>query len=119
MRLIHKLFFVIFFSIMSICSVASANGIKAVVNDDIITTSDVEQRVQLALLISRGQAANNGMAKLNDDILQGLIDEKLKMQAALSIGQTVDEAEVERAVTTIEENNKMPAGTLAAIAGIF
>ncbi|MFV0322122.1 MAG: peptidylprolyl isomerase [Alphaproteobacteria bacterium] len=117
MRLIRKLFLAIILPLMAYNFIASADGIKAVVNDDVITSSEIEQRVNLALLISRGQAAQNGMTKLNDDILQGLIDEKLKMQAARSVGQTVDEAEVQRAVTSIEENNKMPAGTLAKILG--
>lgn len=117
MRLIHKLFFIVILPLIAYSSMASASSIKAVVNDDIITSSEVEQRVNLALLISRGQAAQNGVAKLNDDVLQGLIDEKLKMQAARSVGQTVDEAEVDRAITSIEENNKMPAGTLEKILG--
>ncbi|MFV0432028.1 MAG: peptidylprolyl isomerase [Alphaproteobacteria bacterium] len=110
MRFIRQLFLITLLPILALS--ATASGIRAVVNDDIITTSEVEQRTKLALLISNGQAAQNGMAKLQNDILDGLIDEKIKMSSARSVGLSVDEAEVEHAVNTIEQNNKMPAGTL-------
>ncbi len=90
---------------------ATASSIKAVVNDDIITAIELNQRAKLAALFSGGKVNPND-PKLQRDILEALIDEKIKLQAAKSIKRGVNEAEVDKIVTNLEKKNKMPAGTL-------
>ncbi len=115
MQLIRKVFLAFALSLFSFFNTALASNIKAIVNDDIITTTDLNNRVRLIMLMTNGKAAQAGMNNLQNDILQALIDEKIKFQAAKRVNQTVDENEVNGAISSIEKQNKMPSGTLTQL----
>ena len=69
--------------------------IAAVVNDDIILLSEVEEK--LFILDSQGQLAGKDsteIAEIRHDILNRLVEEKLVVQRARSQGIQVDDAEV-------------------------
>ncbi len=112
MQLIRKVFLALTLSLFAIFNTALASNIKAIVNDDIITTTDLNDRVRLIMLMTNGKAAQGGMKNLENDVLQSLIDEKIKFQAAKRVNQTVDENEVNSAISSIEQQNKMPSGML-------
>ncbi len=114
-QLIRKVVFALTLGFFSIFNIALASNIKAIVNDDIITADDLNNRVRLVMLMTNGKAAQSGMNNLQNDILQALIDEKIKFQAARRVKQSVDENEVSRAISSIEKQNEMPAGTLAQL----
>ncbi len=115
MRLIRKVILSLTLSFFVLFNMAFASNIKAIVNDDIITSTDLNDRVRLVMLMTGGKAAQAGMANLQNDILQALIDEKIKFQAAQRVNQSVDENEVNNAVAFIEKQNKMPAGMLGKL----
>ncbi len=115
MQLIRKVILAVTLSFFSVFNIALASNIKAIVNDDIITTADLNDRVNLVMLMTGGKAAQGGMENLRNDILQALIDEKIKFQAARMVNQKVDENEVNTAISFIEKQNKMPPGMLGKL----
>jgi peptidyl-prolyl cis-trans isomerase SurA len=82
--------------------------IAAVVNDDIISAFDLEQRVTLALASSGAPNTPDQRARARDAVLRGLIDETLQMQAAKAKGVEVTDAEVADAIGRIAAGNNVP-----------
>ncbi|MES2444909.1 MAG: peptidylprolyl isomerase [Pseudomonadota bacterium] len=77
----------------------------AIVNDTVITGTDVDQRVALAIAFNGYQqlpAAD--MDRLRLQILRGLIDETLQIQAATAEKITVSRDEIDRAFAGISRN---------------
>ncbi len=105
--------FILISILLAFSAIASASGIKAVVNDDIITDIEYKQRINLALLTTGGRAGADKNFK--ETLLDNLIAEKIRLQAAKKSKISFNEAEVEAAIEGIEKGNKMPAGTLTKI----
>jgi peptidyl-prolyl cis-trans isomerase SurA len=89
--------------------------IAAVVNDDVISVFDLDQRMTLVMSTSGG-AANNAelRRRLQPQVMRTLIDERLQMQEAQRISATVTDKEIEEAVGRIEKANNMAPGALYA-----
>lgn len=84
-----------------------AQGIAAVVNDEVISAYDLEQRV--ALIVSSTGVDGTGEAgkRLREQVLRTLIDEKLQMQEAKRLEIVADPKEVEETLNGIAEQNNM------------
>jgi peptidyl-prolyl cis-trans isomerase SurA len=54
----------------------------AIVNGDVITQTDVDQRLQLLAIANGSQIPPEQMAELRQQVLRNLIDETLEVQAA-------------------------------------
>jgi peptidyl-prolyl cis-trans isomerase SurA len=86
----------------------SADYIVAVVNNELVTQNEVEQRVQR--LREEGQRARASLPpddELRRQALRELIDERVQVTFARDSGLRADEAEVDRAVANIAAANKM------------
>ena len=83
-------------------------GIAAIVNDEIISLYDLEERMKL-VISSVGMQDN---IESRDDIrsatMQSLIDETLQIQEAQQFGISVSESEIDDALREIEKLNKIP-----------
>jgi len=55
-------------------------GVAAVVNDEIISTYDLRQRVLLLIVTSGVQVTNENLAQIQREALRDLIDERLELQ---------------------------------------
>lgn len=86
--------------------------IAAIVNDDIISYFDLNARVQFALVSSNAQDTPEVRKRFQQQVLKGLIDEKLQRQEASKQSIKVTETELNRAMSDIEKQNGMPAGGL-------
>lgn len=84
--------------------------IAAVVNDDIISMFDLNARVQFALLSSGSPDNPENRKRFQQQVLKGLIDERLQKQEANKQNIKVTEQEIKRAIADIEKQNNMPAG---------
>src|SRR5688500_8781391 len=84
-------------------------GIAAVVNDDVITFSDVVNRVQLYASSSAQKPPPEAMRRLEQQILDRLIDEKLQMQEARDLGIEIADEQVKAAFAEIARQNGMGA----------
>lgn len=84
-------------------------GIAAVVNDDIITFSDVDNRVYLYMSGSQGKPPEEALRAMEQQVLSKLIDEKLQMSEARNLGITVPEEQLQEAFASIAQQNRFSA----------
>lgn len=69
---------------------------SAIVNDEIITQSDVDQRLAALTASSRSQVPPEQLQQIRAQILRNLIDEALQIQAAREAEITIERREVDR-----------------------
>ncbi len=84
--------------------------VAAIVNDDVITLSEIDAEATplLRRIKSQGMAQSEeqaAMQKARQDILDRLIEKTLQVQKANEIGMDIDDAEVEHAIARIMEKN--------------
>lgn len=91
----------------------SAQTIAAVVNDEIISNFDLDQRIRLVLSSSGAKATAQQTNQLKSQVLTGLVDERLQIQEARRLNIDVRDDEVDGAVSFIENQNGMKEGELA------
>lgn len=94
---------------------APAISIAAVVNDEIVTVREVQNRMGLFMATARIDNTPDVQRRLIPQVVDSLIDERLKMQEARRLKVTVTTEEVRGAVNTIEDRNGMQPGTLRAM----
>ena len=82
--------------------------IVAVVNSELVTAYEVEQRAARAREeLRRGGAREPSNDELRTQVLDALIDERVMVTYARDSGVKVDEAELDRAVNSVAANNRM------------
>ena len=106
-RLISALFLV---WAMSFCGVASAEGVVAVVNDDIISDYDIYNRSKLVILTSKLSDDEETMASLRPQVLDALINDRIKMQVAKDNNISVSDGEINSVIKEIERRGGMGEG---------
>lgn len=79
--------------------------IAAVVNDDIVSLSDIQGRIRLALFSSGLPDTPESRQRLTGTVLRTLIDESLQLQEAERVGIGASEREVEEALERIAQQN--------------
>lgn len=89
-----------------------AQRIAAVVNDDVITSQDLIDRLDLALATSGLPGDAQTRQRLAPQVLRGFIDEKLQLQEARRLGLDVTENEVDQGLDTIAARNNTDRTTL-------
>lgn len=93
-----------------------ADRIVAVVNDEVITYSDLRQRLELAL----AQLKNQGTPlppreELERQMLDRMVMDRVQLQQAKESGIKVSDAELDQAIGRIAANNKMAVGDFRAM----
>lgn len=115
---IHYIIFTAFFLAFTLFpsfSIAQKMGIAAVVNDDIITYSDVEGRVQLGLRATNLRDTQEAREKLTSQALNSLIEEQLRLQEAKRLNINIAEADIESAVDNIANQNNVSPEKFRAV----
>lgn len=79
---------------------------QAIVNGDVITDTDIDQRLGLVLAANGGKIDDAERQRLRLQIIRNLIDEKLQMQEAAENDIRINEAEVTRSFERIAQNFK-------------
>jgi peptidyl-prolyl cis-trans isomerase SurA len=79
---------------------------QAIVNGDVITDTDIDQRLGLVLAANGGRIDDAERQRLRLQIVRNLIDEKLQMQEAEENDIRINEAEVTRSFERIAQNFK-------------
>lgn len=93
----------------------SALRIAAVVNDDLISVYDLQERIELTILSANLNDNQQTRQRLAGQTLRQLIDEKVKTQAAADNNVRVREAEIAKQIEQIEQRNNMPNGQLMRV----
>lgn len=85
--------------------------IAAVVNDDVITVLDLEARLYMIVVTSQLPDSAELRQRLRPQILQSLIQEKLRLQEAKRLDVTISDAEILDGFSRLEKQNKTPPGS--------
>lgn len=86
--------------------------IVAVVNDEVVTSYDLDQRIQILILTSGMANTPENRSRLEQRVLQTLIDERLKMQEARRLGISLTTEEFAEQIVSLERGNNLPEGGL-------
>jgi peptidyl-prolyl cis-trans isomerase SurA len=86
--------------------------IVAVVNGDVITSGDVENRARLFALSTGLPTTQEVIDRLKTQIANQLVDEKLRLQEAQRRKVVVPDKQIAGAIHDIEQRNNMPEGGL-------
>ena len=78
----------------------------AIVNGDIITQTDVDQRLALLAIANEGQIPNEEIDRLREQVLRNLIDETLQIQSAKTAKIDIKESEIDKAIERVAGNVK-------------
>ena len=104
-------------SIGSAAPTASAQAgvmrIAAVVNDEIISILDLEQRLRLVALSSNIQLTAESRRRLMPQVLRGMIDERLQIQETTANGIDATDREINREIANIAQRNSVPPNQMA------
>lgn len=95
---------------------AKQSGIAATVNEDAITLSDVEDRMKLMVVSSGLPDTEEMRTKLRAQVVNMLIDERLRMQEAGRHEVTVKPEEIAEGLTSIAKQNNV---SLEAFRGVL
>ncbi len=110
---IHELVLSIALAAVVIASPATAQQVQvseavaATVNEEMISTFDVSQRMRLMLLTSGGRIPESAYPQLQRRALQDLVEERLKLQEAQRLEFEVDPSEVESEIAQIAASVKV------------
>lgn len=77
----------------------------AVVNGDVITGTDVDQRLALIVAANQGKIGDEEMKRLRLQVLRNLIDETLQIQEAKASDIEVSQAEVDQSYARVAAQN--------------
>jgi len=77
----------------------------AVVNGDVITGTDVDQRLALIIAANKGKVEEDEMKRLRLQVLRNLIDETLQIQEAKASDIEVAQAEVDQSYARVAAQN--------------
>ncbi len=113
-RMAFMLRILVLFLLLISSAVASAqeSRIAAIVNDEVISISDLTARIRLGLLSSGLEDNEQTRQRMVGQVLRSLVDETLQMQEAKRNSITAADREIAAAVGRIEAQNKMPKGGL-------
>ena len=78
----------------------------AIVNGDIITQTDIDQRVALLAIANGGQIPTEEVERLRQQVLRNLIDETLQIQAAKTEEIEIKPSDIDRTVARVAGNVK-------------
>jgi peptidyl-prolyl cis-trans isomerase SurA len=84
-----------------------AEGVAAIVNDQVISTFDVRQRMRMIISSSRVKPDEQTLIRIQQQALRGLIDERLQLQEAGKFEIQVEQAEIDQAIGRIARQNNV------------
>lgn len=105
-----RIFICLLFLLVSVSATLPAQArmeaIAAVVNQDAITMSDLNDRMHLVMVSSGLPQTEEIATKLSKQVLNDLIEEQLKLQEAKRVEVTVSKEEVEQGFSSLAQQNK-------------
>jgi peptidyl-prolyl cis-trans isomerase SurA len=94
----------------SVAQAIEQDKILAIVGGEIITSHDLENRIELVKVSGQLNLPLNEIANLKPQILQKLIDEKLIEQEAKKLDLQVNDEEIKVAIAHLESQNNLASG---------
>ncbi|MEO7564897.1 MAG: peptidylprolyl isomerase [Sphingomicrobium sp.] len=78
----------------------------AIINGDIVTQTDIDQRLALLAIANGGEIPADELDRLREQVLRNLIDETLQIQAAKTAKIEIKQSEIDRAFERVAANTK-------------
>ena len=88
---------------------STSNAIAAVVNDDIITVSELADRIQMIMASAKLPKTREFRQRIMPQVLEGLVAEKIQMQEAKRLDIAVTDQEVDNAFEGLAKQNNVSA----------
>jgi peptidyl-prolyl cis-trans isomerase SurA len=85
----------------------------AIVNGEVITQTDVDQRLALLAIANDGQIPANEVDRLRQQVLRNLIDETLQIQAAKAEEIEITDSDIDKTVARVSGNVKQTPEQMA------
>ena len=95
-------------------SMPSVIKATAIVNGDVITQTDIDQRLALLVMSNGSEIPPEQLEAVRQQVLRNLIDETLQIQAAKTEEITIKKSEIDDAVKRVAANLKQTPDQLAA-----
>lgn len=95
-----------------------SGGVAALVNDDVISTYDLRQRVLYLIISSNVQATQENLPQIQEEALRSLVDEHLQMQELRRMEREQkfniisDDKDVDEALERLSQENNLTAAQL-------
>ena len=86
-------------------SAADTESIVAIVNGDVVTQGDVDARARLFALVNNIPLSDAELARLDTQISQQLIDERLQLQEAQSLKIAVPDSDIAAQIDELDKRN--------------
>jgi peptidyl-prolyl cis-trans isomerase SurA len=86
---------------------------SAIVNGEVITQTDIDQRLALLAIANGGKIAPDEVERLRQQVLRNLIDETLQIQAAKAAEIEVTDADIDKTVARVAANVKQTPEQMA------
>jgi len=90
-----------------------SHGIAAVVNDDIVTTYDLQQRARFMMATTGVEPDEASQRRILQQAMRNLVDEKLQIQEAKKYDQTISDESVDRGVQRLIARNGIDVNEFA------
>ncbi|WP_309660739.1 peptidylprolyl isomerase [Sphingomonas sp.] len=87
----------------------------AIINGEIVTQTDIDQRLGLLVMANGGRLPADEVDRLRQQVLRNLIDELLQIQAARAEKIIVKSGDIDRTLTRVAGNNKQTVEQLSAL----
>lgn len=91
-----------------------ASAVAAVVDDKVITTYDVQQRMKLMLLSSGGRISAQMLPQLQTQAVRDLVEEQLKLKEAKQFELVIDEKEIQAELRQIAADGRVTVEQMEA-----
>lgn len=119
----RNIFLGLTFSALLLCGVASINssvyarseGIAVVVNDGVVTASNVEDRLKLIMVSSGLPNTQEMRSQILPQVISGLVEEKIRIQEAEKDEISVTDGEINKGFETLAQQNNFSAEQFKAI----
>lgn len=96
-----------------------SHGIAAVVNDDIVTSHDLRQRVLFMIATTGVERTEESLARIQAQALRNLVDEKIQIQESDKYEQTISPQEIDQSVGRLLGRNGLdPQDVVQRLAGV-
>jgi peptidyl-prolyl cis-trans isomerase SurA len=89
--------------------------IAAVVNEDVISAYDLNQRVKMVMVTGRVPDTPENRRRLTDQVLHNMIDEQLQLQEAKRLNIRISKQDVDKLLVRLNAQNNLPPGTLESV----
>ena len=100
------------------CNVVLAQDVQriaAIVNDEIISIYDLENRIRLVVTTANLPPRQDVFRRLRPQVLRTMIDERIQLQEAASLNIRVKQREINRTISNLARQNRMKPDQLWAL----